>query len=229
MRCGGVLLILLLAVTNAGAFTVIMKNGNTMEGVLLSEAPESIQFRDIYGIQYTLKKELLNIPEMMDANPEARIFRPPVSPEQSHATSTIVRNKRPTLAEIARENLKNRTGKAPVLRNTRPPEILPSWPKSGPELQDWIARTEQELQRQASRCRAAGGSPSAKHSYREDTYIVQGKPVVVSGYWADPEEVESSRRICAEAMSTEKALELARKDLDEIEKKAPLVDGEGVR
>lgn len=219
MRAGRVALILMLCCADSWSFTVIMKNGKTMEGTLLSEQPDSIQFRDIYGIQYTLKKDLLNIPAMLDANPESRAAARPAAPEAPTTTSTIVHDRRPTLAEIARENLKHRTGKAPVLRNTRPREAMPTWPKTAPELADWIARTEKDLHRLAAQCRAAGANPSAKLSYRQDTYIVEGKTVVVSGYWADPEEVESARRICTQAILTEKALGLARKDLDELQQK----------
>ena len=219
MRACGVVLILLLCCSEGRAFTVIMKNGKTMEGILLSEEPESIRFRDIYGIQYTLNKDLLNIPAMLDANPESRVQARAAAPEAPRTTSTIVHNRQPTLAEIARYNLKHRTGKATVLRNTRPAETLPVWPKTLPELQEWIASTEKEFHRLAARCRAAGADPSAKHFYREDTYIVEGKPVVVGGYWADPEEVETAREICTQAILTEKALGLARKDLDDIRQK----------
>lgn len=188
-----------------------------MEGILLQEEPDLIRFRDIYGITYTLKKEILNIPEMLDANPIKTATPTRIFTEESHATTTIERSKKRTLAEIGRDNLRKRTGKARVLTNARPKVVLPSWPKTEPELQEWIAENEQELQRLAGKCRAAGGSPSAKHTYREDTYTVEGKTVVVGGYWADPEEVESARQICSDALLLEKALGLARKDLEQMQ------------
>lgn len=188
-----------------------------MEGALLQEEPELIRFRDIYGVTYTLKKEILNIPEMLDANPIKTATATRSFTEENRAPTTIERSKKPTLAQIARDNLRKRTGKPRVLTNAKPRVVLPSWPKTEVELQEWIATNDRELQRLGSKCRAAGGSPSAKHLYREDTYTVEGKSVVVGGYWADPDEVESARQICSDALLLEKALGLARKDLDQMQ------------
>lgn len=225
MRIGGAFLIFLFCFSIADAFTVILKNGKNMEGTLLSEEPESIRFRDIYGVTYTLKKDLLNIPAMLDANPEKVKPMEPARPPQGIVETTIVYSRGPSLAEIARENLKHRTGTVPVLKNAGPPLLLlPSWPKTSPELVSWIAQNDRDFHRLASQCRAAGANPSAKHSYRQDTYIVEGKEVVVSGYWADPEEIQSARQICSEAMALEKALALAKKDLRDLLEKEAAVD-----
>jgi hypothetical protein len=188
-----------------------------MEGTLLVNEPEAIRFRDTYGVQYTLKKDLLNLPAMSDANLETVRPPAPAKPESRMNASTIVHGRKRSLAEIARETRKNRTGSAPVIRNTRPRAVMPSWPKTSPELDNWIADSEHQLLRLAARCRSAGANPSAKHAFHQETYMVDGKAVVVSGYWADPQEIQSAREICTEAMLLEKALGLARKDLSALQ------------
>ena len=62
------LLVLFLGVASAGAYTVILKNGKSMSGTLVSETEQIILFKDADGIQYSLKKENLDLAKMIEAN-----------------------------------------------------------------------------------------------------------------------------------------------------------------
>lgn len=61
---------------SAETYTVILKNGKTMKGHLLSESAEMIVFKDDKGLQYSLKKSLLDLEKMKEAN------SPPVPPPE---------------------------------------------------------------------------------------------------------------------------------------------------
>lgn len=65
-------------------YTVILNNGKTMKGHLVSENSEMIIFKDSQGLQYSLKKSALDLEKMKQANtpPEA----PPVPPPEEIQT-----------------------------------------------------------------------------------------------------------------------------------------------
>src|SRR4026208_2452798 len=52
----------------ASAYTVVLKNGKTMTGTLISETEQSILFKDDAGVQYSLKKANLDLEKMSAAN-----------------------------------------------------------------------------------------------------------------------------------------------------------------
>lgn len=58
-------------------YTVILKNGKVMKGHLLSENSELVVFKDDKGLQYSLKKTILDLDKMNEANmPPAPATRP---------------------------------------------------------------------------------------------------------------------------------------------------------
>ena len=62
-------------------YTVILKNGKMMKGHLLSENAEMIVFKDDKGLQYSLKKSILDLDKMNDANmPPAPVAAPVPEP-----------------------------------------------------------------------------------------------------------------------------------------------------
>jgi hypothetical protein len=73
-------------------YTVFLKNGKVMKGHLVSENSEMIVFKDAQGIQYSLKKSVLDLEKMKDANtpPEPPQVPPPeeVQPEPTKDTET---------------------------------------------------------------------------------------------------------------------------------------------
>lgn len=80
-----ILLFLFLAAVFASAesYTIILKNGKTMQGQLVSETDELIVFKDQQGLQYSLKKSSLDLEKMRVAN------QPPPAPEPVPAPEEI--------------------------------------------------------------------------------------------------------------------------------------------
>ena len=79
-------LILCIGVMSAAAYTVVLKNGKTMTGTLISETDQVILFKDDGGVQYSLKKANLDLAKMTEANaapvqPEPAAVTPPPAPE----------------------------------------------------------------------------------------------------------------------------------------------------
>ncbi len=62
-------------------YTVILKNGKMMKGHLLSENAEMIVFKDDKGLQYSLKKTVLDLEKMKEANmaPASPVTEPQVT------------------------------------------------------------------------------------------------------------------------------------------------------
>src|SRR5688572_19554713 len=90
--CGGAMqktfaflvMIFCMTAAAAGAYTVILKNGKSMNGVLVAETADVILFKDDAGIQYSLKKANLDLARMAEANaPKAE----PVPPTMDTTTA----------------------------------------------------------------------------------------------------------------------------------------------
>jgi hypothetical protein len=93
-------------------YTVILKNGKTMKGHLVSENSEMIIFKDAQGLQYSLKKSVLDLEKMKQANapPEPPPVPPPeeiqTEPTEQIETTTVETPKpvEPTPVLFADEN-----------------------------------------------------------------------------------------------------------------------------
>lgn len=68
-------------------YMVILKNGKSMKGHLVSENSDSIIFKDAQGLQYSLKKSVLDLEKMKQANtpPEPQ---PPPPPQEIQTQPT---------------------------------------------------------------------------------------------------------------------------------------------
>lgn len=51
-----------------GDYTVVLKNGKTMKGSLVSETADTVIFKDSSGVQYSLKKANLDLAKMTELN-----------------------------------------------------------------------------------------------------------------------------------------------------------------
>jgi hypothetical protein len=212
------------------AFTVIFKSGKKMEGTLLWDDGETLRFKDRNGILYSLKRSVLDIPAMKEANPQSvdESGESKISEAEREKSSSMPSS----LAEIAERERLRRTGNAPLLsdqdlENTAPLAVIEtrnaaplitnihtvSIPDSAKELKKWITENELEFNKLKAACRNAGGDPNSEKEFRTDTYSVNGKDVTVSGYWADPEEVKRAQDTCRRAMAVKSALEEARTKL----------------
>src|SRR5262245_26824515 len=75
-----------LAVVSANAYTVVLKkNGKALTGTLISEDDNSIVFKDDQGLQYSLKKSVLDLDKMKEANTPPP---PPPPPPQEQPAET---------------------------------------------------------------------------------------------------------------------------------------------
>jgi hypothetical protein len=72
------LLVVLIGISAvAGAYTVVLKNGKSMNGTLISETEQVILFKDEAGVQYSLKKSNLDLARMGEANaPKPEVASP---------------------------------------------------------------------------------------------------------------------------------------------------------
>jgi hypothetical protein len=84
------------------------------------------------------------------------------------------------------------------------PETNQSWQKS-------VSKLEREFVRLQGACRGAGTGPNLSKILRTHTYTVNGKPVRITGYWADPANIEEAKQICARAIASEETLTQARR------------------
>ena len=217
----------------ASAFTIIFKSGKRMEGTLLWDDGDTLRFKDRNGVLYSLKRSVLDLSAMREANPDS-VSKPGEKVQEKKQEHTVMQS---SLAEIAQRERQRRTGTARVFTNedlgkmtslavieTRngAPLITSihalSLPDSSKELQKWIDEKNAEYNRLRASCRNAGGDPNSNKEFRTDSYNVDGKEVVVSGYWADPKEVERAQQICRKAMETKAALAEAHKKLASLQK-----------
>ena len=88
-------------------YTVILKNGKMMKGHLLSENSEMIVFKDDKGLQYSLKKTVLDLEKMKEANmppapsvPEPVEVEPEIQSEPSSETPVPAPIETPEAAPI---------------------------------------------------------------------------------------------------------------------------------
>lgn len=65
----------------AADYTVVLKNGKTMKGTLVSETADTIIFKDSAGIQYSLKKDKLDMDKMASLNTAAPAEQPSAQTE----------------------------------------------------------------------------------------------------------------------------------------------------
>lgn len=218
---------------HVSAFTIIFKSGKRIEGTLLWDDGETLRFKDHNGILYSLKRSALDLSAMREANPDS-VAKPGEKVSDKKEEPAVMQS---SLAEIAQRERLRRTGTARVFtdqdvdktgslavietRNGAPliTSITSiSLPDSSKALQKWIDDKNAEYNRLRASCRNAGGDPNSNKEFRTDTYNVEGKEVVVSGYWADPKEVERAQKICRKAMETKAALEEAHKKLALLQK-----------
>lgn len=80
-------LVLLLLVSSfpAAAYTVVLKNGKVLKGTLISETDDKIVFKDDQGLQFSLKKTVLNADKTKEANAAAPAAAPEAAPAQQAA------------------------------------------------------------------------------------------------------------------------------------------------
>jgi hypothetical protein len=106
MRIVSFLFLFLTICIPAHCFTVILKNGKRIQGTLISEDEQSLQFKGQDGIFISFKKAALDFEAMENQNKSPEIAKS--DPPLEHRNSI-------SLVELARETKSNRTGRSRTL------------------------------------------------------------------------------------------------------------------
>ena len=162
------------------AETFVLRNGKRIEGTLQIEEKDSLRIIDTTGIRMTLNKDALDWKAMQLAN----------QPRESVMTTPVVE---------------------PASKPAVPPRIVltnrdVAATKPRRSAKEEIRNAERELERLANACRSAGASSPSMRVWKTTTYIVHGKTVTVSGYWAHPANIENAKRICSSANQAQQRL-----------------------
>jgi len=204
MRARIFLLVLLLCVSHAHAYQFVFKNGKSIQGSILYEDGSLYRIVDTTGIEMRIRKTELNLPATQAANvvTEVPVVEPVVQPQ----TETTQPARRP-----ARVYSNVDVGGASHLASA------PADPHSETAWRTHISKLERDFARLQAQCRGAGTGPDLSKVRRTDSYRVNGKTVHITGYWADPANIESAKKICRRAIQTEKALNDARLQFSEFQ------------
>lgn len=203
MRVSLIISVLLLSAEIVFGYTFVLKTGKRIEGTFVFEDESTIRVKDRAGLSMTLKKSLLDVERMKEVN---------VNEKQAVSEPVVVKARNlygglESLAEIARESVRNRTGKCRVvteedLRKAPPLSIVlassRSVPLKGTSLQELTLRlkmAQQNYNRLKAECRSAG---------------IHALPL---GRYADPDEIENAKEMCSKAIAAESELAQARMNL----------------
>ena len=196
------ILSLMLCHSSAHSSVFIFKSGKKIDGITRYENDETIRIVESSGLEMTLRKSELNLPATLAANIQPDFTAPietprPVAVVESLATKPVI---------------KVYTNRDLGVRQVSftPPEIEtgPSWKKS-------LAKLEREFLRLQSACRNAGTGPNLSKVLRSETYSVNGKKMHITGYFADPANIEEAKQICRRAIQTEETLHQARQSFQD--------------
>jgi hypothetical protein len=189
MRFLQTIVILCVCSSIASAYTFVFTNGKRIEGTIQDEDNATIRIIDSTGVAMTLKRNALNSEATLAANPV--IVEPPVV--ETPAPEPVVVPTRP-----------------------RPPISISFEPESHSETywRDRLTRAKRDYARLQQDCRKAGGSRTGNEILQTRTYVVNGKTVKVTGYWADPENIKSANAVCKEAIEAHFDLMEARNELE---------------
>jgi hypothetical protein len=203
MRATFLVLSILLCSTLVYGDTFIFKSGKSIQGTIRYEDSKTILIVEASGLEMRLRKSELNMPATAAANATPVI----VNPIQETAAVNVLSPK-PVATKRVFTNRDVRGG-ANSSFSPPVPETKQAWEKM-------ITRLEVEFVRLQGACRGAGTGPNLTRIRRSHTYNVQGKQVHVTGYWADPANINQAKQICGRAIETEETLAKARRGYGEF-------------
>ena len=177
----------------------IFKSGKSIQGEIRYEDHATIRILEESGLEMTLRKSELNLSATTSAN--ERAARMVLQAEEKPEVVTAKPEEEKRRARLY-TNRDVQVEAAPFVAPQ--PETNQAWQKS-------LAKLEREFARLQGACRGAGTGPNLSKILRSHTYTVNGKPVRITGYWADPANIEHAKQICARAIATEETLHQARR------------------
>ncbi len=178
----------------------IFKSGKSVNGAVRYEDHSTIRILESSGLEMTLRKSELNLSATNAANVTRENSEPAnISDTGKMNVAPAATEKRFVKVYTNRDVRKERVSFAPP-----DPESSQAWKRS-------LTKLEREFVRLQGACRGAGTGPNLSKILRSHTYNVRGKRVHVTGYWADPANIEEAKQICEHAIHTESALHQARR------------------
>jgi hypothetical protein len=191
------LLSFILCHSSAHSSVFIFKSGKKIDGVQRYEDNWTIRIVESSGLEMTLRKSELDLAATQVANIQPQVTAPLEVTEPAAVVET------PAAKPKARVYTNRDLGAQQVSFTPPDLETTPAWQKS-------LAKLEREFLRLQAACRAAGTGPNLSKVRRSETYYVNGKKVQVTGYFADPANIEEAKQICRRAIQTEETLQQAR-------------------
>jgi hypothetical protein len=193
------LIIFMLSHFSAQGAVFIFKSGKSIRGEVRHEDHATIRIIEESGLEMTLRKSELNLPAMASLTRQTTVVDP--QREEAPQQSPEPKQERKRSAKVY-TNRDVRIQADPFV--VPQPETDQSWRKS-------LSKLEREFARLQGACRSAGTGPNLSKILRSHTYTVNGKPVRITGYWADPANIEEAKQICARAIASEETLGRARR------------------
>ena len=182
------------------ATTFVLKSGKKIEGRILYEDLETVRIRDSAGTRMSIRKSLLDQESTAAANVREVQIAIQINPD-------IPKSSRSTLPR----QTYSRVPAIPVLQNG-----------DGHDWERQLRTAQREYNRLTQACKSAGGGPS-RGVLRTVTYMVHGKPVRITGYWANPADIENAKRVCKRAMEAEQNWFSAKQEWEEFQRSAHTV------
>lgn len=147
-------LCLVLFVTNSvSAFTVVLKSGKQIQGILLSEDSQTLNLKDSFGLTLHFQKRTLNLDEMSTLNAPQQQNASTQRPHRSARVYTIEDLERlPELSQVSSTESAPETI-VPDSHESQPDES--KWRKAAASLRKAKAKAELRWQTAEAKCRKA--------------------------------------------------------------------------
>ena len=195
MRLVQVGLILCLCSSLASAYTFVFKTGKQIEGTIQYEDSTTIRIVDASSVAMSLNRNSLNFDATAAANPVVVEPQESETTEQEEAGSFQAEPARASSVQINREIHSEKYWK------------------------DRLQKAKKDYSRLQQDCRIAGGSRTGNETLQTRKYLVNGKTVRVTGYWADPENIRSANAVCKKALKAQAEIIEAANELESIRQK----------
>ncbi len=101
---------------SAESYTVILKNGKVLKGKLLSETEDVLVFKDEQGLQYSLKKSVIDLQKTNEAN------EPPPEPDKEVPAPEEVESSEPVGSEQQETSTPQQGGESEASESVPAPE-----------------------------------------------------------------------------------------------------------
>src|SRR3972149_6097627 len=174
--------------------TFVFQSGKHIEGTILFEDQGTIRIADKTGVAMSLNKGSLDFEAMETVN------RP------LYQIAVVVE-----LNEVPAEVDEVEQVPPPPIRATG----LQEENQPAPFWKARMQRTQRDYKRLQQECRNAGARRTGKERLETHVYLVNGKRIAVTGYWADPENIASAKETCRKALEAQAEFIQAKKSLEE--------------